>query len=630
MHPENVKELELILKQLQVGAMGLQGPRARKVRQQSGDVMTISIPTHVRDWPLDQMPLSVRLSGVLQKMGFKKLGDLHGLSYIQVLSMRNCGRRSIFELVELVRRLQAGEFDPVKVKGSGIDYLTEFLDDIIDELGERERQMLMLRMGADGGPPMTLEEVGSKYGLTRERVRQVVDLLVLKILRSGGPPIQDLLEDLAEQCLSAICPLTPELFVKWLGITPAKHCRYAVPFYIRLFSALEPSLPGWSEGQKPSPNPEMWIKEISRPLTEILKGSVSPLSFENAYKKLKSNANLSKLTPGEFLAALKQSRTLAVEFPEPEKPVIRLSSLRIHDWVQRVLLNSEDPMTPQEIIKSAKELFSENFPDISIGGLRNSLKPEHGIFLLDRRAFGTRKHIKLPERLWRRARNDVAKLLQKEERPVSTREIIRDNTFGWACLTNVYELAQVLRDDTRFTDLGRFLFALESWGMGEREHIKDLIPKILKEKGQPMTANQILDELKARRSVGRATISAVIRNHPDIKRLGYGYYGLKEWKEMPKEFIVNQPSLISKKVISLKPPVSFAEVCKELDIPVKGKLADDLWNTLQVSSRIKTKDEEKSASALIVQRNARVAEKKKSAGAKAKKKKKKVRKKKTA
>ena len=40
-------------------------------------------------------------------------------------------------------------------------------------LSPREQKVIILRFGLEGGRPMTLEEVGREYGITRERVRQV-------------------------------------------------------------------------------------------------------------------------------------------------------------------------------------------------------------------------------------------------------------------------------------------------------------------------------------------------------------------------------------------------------------------------------------------------------------------------
>ena len=43
----------------------------------------------------------------------------------------------------------------------------------LERLDERERGVLLLRYGIDGGEPRTLEEIARQLGLTRERVRQI-------------------------------------------------------------------------------------------------------------------------------------------------------------------------------------------------------------------------------------------------------------------------------------------------------------------------------------------------------------------------------------------------------------------------------------------------------------------------
>ncbi len=44
---------------------------------------------------------------------------------------------------------------------------------LLSALDERERQILTLRFGLDRGEPRTLEEVGRRFDLTRERIRQI-------------------------------------------------------------------------------------------------------------------------------------------------------------------------------------------------------------------------------------------------------------------------------------------------------------------------------------------------------------------------------------------------------------------------------------------------------------------------
>ncbi len=51
--------------------------------------------------------------------------------------------------------------------------LKEQMDEVLTTLTERERKVLKLRFGVNDGYPRTLEEVGSIFSVTRERVRQI-------------------------------------------------------------------------------------------------------------------------------------------------------------------------------------------------------------------------------------------------------------------------------------------------------------------------------------------------------------------------------------------------------------------------------------------------------------------------
>ncbi|MDA8316154.1 MAG: sigma-70 family RNA polymerase sigma factor [Acidimicrobiales bacterium] len=44
---------------------------------------------------------------------------------------------------------------------------------MLADLDDREREIIRLRFGLDHGEPRTLEEVGARFGLTRERIRQI-------------------------------------------------------------------------------------------------------------------------------------------------------------------------------------------------------------------------------------------------------------------------------------------------------------------------------------------------------------------------------------------------------------------------------------------------------------------------
>jgi len=65
------------------------------------------------------------------------------------------------------------EFSPTPMQSAYQSLLKEKLEEVLATLSPREARVLRLRFGLDDGNSYTLEEVGQKFGLTRERIRQI-------------------------------------------------------------------------------------------------------------------------------------------------------------------------------------------------------------------------------------------------------------------------------------------------------------------------------------------------------------------------------------------------------------------------------------------------------------------------
>jgi RNA polymerase primary sigma factor len=61
--------------------------------------------------------------------------------------------------------------------------VSDMMQDMVKTLDEREATILRYRFGLDGGKERTLEEVGEKFGVTRERVRQIQNSALKKLRR---------------------------------------------------------------------------------------------------------------------------------------------------------------------------------------------------------------------------------------------------------------------------------------------------------------------------------------------------------------------------------------------------------------------------------------------------------------
>ncbi len=65
------------------------------------------------------------------------------------------------------------EDSPAPAEAASYTLLKEQLNDVLKTLTPREEEVLRLRFGLDDGRTRTLEEVGEKFQITRERIRQI-------------------------------------------------------------------------------------------------------------------------------------------------------------------------------------------------------------------------------------------------------------------------------------------------------------------------------------------------------------------------------------------------------------------------------------------------------------------------
>src|SRR4030043_1405372 len=84
---------------------------------------------------------------------------------------------------------------PSPVDQASKQLLKENIEEVLESLSDREARVLKMRFGLDGYQPMTLEEVGREFGVTRERIRQIEAKALRKLKHpSRRKKLQDYLE----------------------------------------------------------------------------------------------------------------------------------------------------------------------------------------------------------------------------------------------------------------------------------------------------------------------------------------------------------------------------------------------------------------------------------------------------
>lgn len=192
----------------------------------------IKIPVHARNWRVNQLPVSTRLRTVLRRGGRSTLGAFHGMSLDKLFHSKGCGVHSFNQFKKFLRSLHAGELDErAAVSAAAVPRtVIKWIDQFCDQMDPRDQRIFLARMGARGAP-LTLDAIGIKHGgLTRERIRQIIDTLIAELSRSGGPPFVSLVRTLIAKLQKVGRVSSPEELAVRLGVLRVKG-RYPVGFY---------------------------------------------------------------------------------------------------------------------------------------------------------------------------------------------------------------------------------------------------------------------------------------------------------------------------------------------------------------------------------------------------------------
>ncbi|MDM8555807.1 DNA-directed RNA polymerase subunit alpha C-terminal domain-containing protein [Desulfococcaceae bacterium HSG7] len=243
--------------------------------------------------------LSVRARNIVDKNAIDSIEKFMALDSGELLKFKNCGRKTVSEITKYQNKIA----DLIRKNVSTKDIKTVQNDRFIDfampnysvekwvfkicKNSLRKKQIFMLRMGMRGDAPMTLEQIGVKFDITRERVRQIlVDIektarhhihkqtvstlinRILGIVRARGGKITD-------------ATLLYQLFERK---TDNKMMRFASPF-IELLSTMHK----WKEvGLKLNKNGVIYTDECMNLISQIA-SEISKIATQNADEVISDN-----------------------------------------------------------------------------------------------------------------------------------------------------------------------------------------------------------------------------------------------------------------------------------------------------------------------------------------------------
>jgi RNA polymerase primary sigma factor len=167
---------------------------------------TIRLPVHMVDKIAKMRRISSMLGEALgREPTDEELSEELGLPRRKLAMLKQASQRptSLDAPINEGEATQYGEIIGDEAADNPLESLTDKnmhgeLDDLLSVLDQRERRIIDERFGLNGKKPLTLEEVGREFGVTRERIRQLQNVALTKMrkaLRRKEKPLPKALEE---------------------------------------------------------------------------------------------------------------------------------------------------------------------------------------------------------------------------------------------------------------------------------------------------------------------------------------------------------------------------------------------------------------------------------------------------
>jgi RNA polymerase primary sigma factor len=143
---------------------------------------TIRIPVHMVE-TINKLIRKIRK--LTQELGrepnYREIGNELSLSSERVEEIMDLFRHEPISLETPIgedKDSRLGDFvqdydSPAPIEIASQQLLKDQIDKVLDQLTPREKRVIQLRFGLEGGHTQTLEEVGQEFNVTRERIRQI-------------------------------------------------------------------------------------------------------------------------------------------------------------------------------------------------------------------------------------------------------------------------------------------------------------------------------------------------------------------------------------------------------------------------------------------------------------------------
>ena len=343
---------------------------------------------------------------------------------------------------------------------SELDFLV-LVSNLLSGLKEKQQKIIVKRFGLDGSDEATLASIGNLFNITRERVRQIEQSSIDKI------------RDLKKEHYSVAIEFIISILQDYGGIISEEKL-------------MEILLENIDEKQK----------ALNRQVIKFL------LALDESVVEIKESGHLRK---GYGL------KHYPIELTE--NVVMVLTSIleaKGEVLIADALLTE---MLEHELYKNNQHKISRRFLESCFDLSKHILKSEKGLGLTS-----------WPNINPRTVRDKAYYVLNKNSKPMHFEEIAKaiETTHFDNKKATVQTVHNELIADLRFVLIGRGIYGLSEWGY-EKGTVAEVIEKIMKQTGRPMSKDEIIKKVLEKRQVQKSTILVNLQTQSRFKKTGEGF-----------------------------------------------------------------------------------------------------------
>jgi hypothetical protein len=332
--------------------------------------------------------------------------------------------------------------------------------ELLSVLKDRDREILSHRFGLDGFEVETLESIGKRHNLTRERVRQIEKDSIVQIKKSKNKALDIALQLIFDSIVEHGNIISEDYLIQTLLYNkPDQKDQQAVKFLLSMgeqFKYYKEDANYYASWYVVGFDINR-LNEVVSTFVNILKEAGRVISQDELNEKFK-----------------------ATHFYQEH-------SIELTDKVLRSYLNI------------ARAIQTNPFGEIGLKDW-NEIKPRD----VGDKAYLVLKHHGKPEHY-----SIITQLIN--EYKFDERKAYQETVHN-----------ELIKDE-RFVLIGRGIYALSEWGY-KKGVVADVIKEVLVEHGKPLTREEIISEVMKRRQVKRNTILVGLSNKKYFQKVGKDRY----------------------------------------------------------------------------------------------------------